>query len=333
MNEDFPGQPGYPPPGPPPPDPLAAPPTTPMYGTPPPSYAATPPPPPQPYGAYPPAAYPGQQPPGQPFPGQPAAGQPFPGQPAAGQPFPGQPVPGQPYPGQPYPPAGFPPPGFPPPPGYPGYGPQKTNGAAIASLIFGILGGVLISVICGFIALSQIKKRGDRGKGMAVAGLSLSAFWVVAIAGLIVIGSLADPGTSADAGPTGLGARPTATATTAGDPDDVRTDKLRPGDCIATITDEDTVYDMPVISCAQPHQGEVYSVTTMAAGTFPGDKAVETEAENRCGDKLDPYAIGKFKDAEFYYIFPSRRSWTSDRSITCIAVAPDNGTYTGSMVK
>ena len=37
--------------------------------------------------------------------------------------------------------------------------PQKTNGFAIASLIFGIIGGVLLSVIFGFVALSQIKKR------------------------------------------------------------------------------------------------------------------------------------------------------------------------------
>ncbi|WIM98672.1 DUF4190 domain-containing protein [Actinoplanes oblitus] len=331
MNEEIPGQP-HPAPGPapvPPPadplafgapagDPLAAPPTAPMYSAPPqPSYAATPPQQsPQPYGGYP----------GQPYPGQPAPSQPYPG-----QPYPGQQAPGQPYPGQPYPPAGFPPPGFP--PAHLNYGPPKTNGAAIASLIFGLLGGVLISVICGVIALSQIKKRGDRGKGMAVAGLSLSAFWILGIVTMVAVGSLTESDRPAGAGPTN-GARPAATATTVGTgPADVRTDELHPGDCIATISDDETVYDMPVVSCSVPHQGEVYSVTTMPAGAFPGDKKVEAEAENRCGDKLDAYAIGKFKDAEFYYIFPSRRSWTVDRSITCIAVAPDNKKYTGSMVK
>jgi prolipoprotein diacylglyceryltransferase len=65
--------------------------------------------------------------------------------------------------------------------------PQKTNGFAIASLIFGIIGGVLLSVIFGFVALSQIKKRNERGRGMAIAGLSISGAWVA----LICVGVLA----------------------------------------------------------------------------------------------------------------------------------------------
>ncbi|BCJ46146.1 hypothetical protein GCM10010168_50950 [Actinoplanes ianthinogenes] len=343
MNEQFPGQPhpvSGPAPVPPPADPLAfpAPAGDPFYSAPPqpgypaaapqPSYDAAPPVPPQPYGAYPPAAYSGQPPPGQAYPGQP---------------FPGQPYPGQPYPpAGGYPPPGFPPPGFPPagfpPPGFPMYGqPTKTNKAAVASLICGILGVIpallIVAVVCGFIALSQIKQTGEKGKGLAVAGLSVAAGWIVLFAVLIAVGVLNDDNPPVDAGPTGLD-RPTATAKpTTTEPADVRTDKLRPGDCIATISDDETVYDMPVVACSVPHQGEVYSVTTMAAGAYPGDKKVETEAENRCNDKIDAYAIGKFKDAEFYYIFPSRTSWSADRSITCIAVAPENGTYTGSMVK
>jgi hypothetical protein len=343
-------------------------PTTRMYGTPPagypsaqpsysaqpdysaqPSYSAQPDYSPQPgYPAQPSYSAPGY--PGTPQPGAAEAGYPTPGYPAPGYPGAGQPVPPQPYgayppagvPGQPYPPAGFPgqPAGYPgqpfPPPGFPMY-PQQTprrNGAAIASLIFGVLGGVLISVICGIVALVQINRRGDRGKGMAVAGLVLSAFWVAGIALAIIISVASDSTTSTSSSGTGTGSvsttRPTPTSTEAAD---VRTDKLVPGDCIASVSDDETVYDLPVVPCSQKHSGEVYSVTNMAAGAYPGDAKVEAEAEKRCDQKLDAYAIGKWKDAEFYYIFPSRRSWTSDRSITCVAVAPDDGTWTGSMVK
>ncbi len=48
-----------------------------------------------------------------------------------------------------------------------------TNGLAIASLICGILGTSLVAVILGHIALSQIKKTGQEGRGMAIAGLVL----------------------------------------------------------------------------------------------------------------------------------------------------------------
>lgn len=70
---------------------------------------------------------------------------------------------------------------FPPPPHHPyaAGAPPKTSGLAITSLILGILGfcslGVtgIGGVICGHIALSQIKKSQGRetGGGMAIAGL------------------------------------------------------------------------------------------------------------------------------------------------------------------
>ncbi|MFD0893466.1 DUF4190 domain-containing protein [Luteolibacter ambystomatis] len=49
----------------------------------------------------------------------------------------------------------------------------RTSGLAIASLVTGLLGLGLVAVICGHIALSQIKKSAGAltGKGMAVTGL------------------------------------------------------------------------------------------------------------------------------------------------------------------
>ncbi|HEU5160514.1 MAG TPA: DUF4190 domain-containing protein [Streptosporangiaceae bacterium] len=63
-----------------------------------------------------------------------------------------------------------------PPPGAPP-SQQKTNGLAVASLILGILWvwwvGSVLAVIFGHVALSQIKKTGAAGRGLAVAGLVL----------------------------------------------------------------------------------------------------------------------------------------------------------------
>lgn len=80
------------------------------------------------------------------------------------------------------------------PPG--GYGqPQRspgTNALAIVSLIAGIVWifglGSLVAVITGVIALSQISKRGQGGRGMAIAGIVLGA---VGLLGAILIAILA----------------------------------------------------------------------------------------------------------------------------------------------
>jgi hypothetical protein len=70
----------------------------------------------------------------------------------------------------------------------------KTNTLAIISLIASIAGivilwgiGSIAGVICGHISLSQIKKTGEQGRGMAIAGLIVGyAGIVLAIIGVIV---------------------------------------------------------------------------------------------------------------------------------------------------
>ncbi|MGH3915492.1 MAG: DUF4190 domain-containing protein [Pseudonocardiaceae bacterium] len=83
------------------------------------------------------------------------------------------------------------------PPHYPGDSPayreQPTNGMAIASLIFGIVGlggllwfwgvGSILALIFGYIARSQIKRRGESGSGLAIAGIVLG--WI-GMAGLVL---------------------------------------------------------------------------------------------------------------------------------------------------
>lgn len=82
----------------------------------------------------------------------------------------------------------------------------KTNVLAIVSLIASIAGiviawgiGSIVGIICGHISLSQIKKTGEEGRGMAVAGLivgyiglALAILSVIIIA--IIFGSIAASG-------------------------------------------------------------------------------------------------------------------------------------------
>ena len=73
------------------------------------------------------------------------------------------------------------------PPAAPAYQPvaagQKTNTLAIVALILGIvvpIGGI----ICGPIALGQIKRTGESGRGLAMAGLIIGI--VLTLLGIII---------------------------------------------------------------------------------------------------------------------------------------------------
>ena len=71
---------------------------------------------------------------------------------------------------------------------------SKNNSLALVSMISGIVNFVscfgclfLVSIITGFIALYQIKKTNESGKGMAVAGIVLgfASLLVYAVVGII----------------------------------------------------------------------------------------------------------------------------------------------------
>ena len=57
---------------------------------------------------------------------------------------------------------------------------RAMNGMAIASMVLGILWiegiGSILALVFGYVALSQIKTRNERGRGMAIAGVVLG--WI-----------------------------------------------------------------------------------------------------------------------------------------------------------
>ena len=85
-------------------------------------------------------------------------------------------------------------PGYPP-PYYYGYGypqPQSgTNGMAIAAMVCGICGFLclipgLVGIVLGIVSLPQIKRSGQGGRGMAIAGIVMGTLWIVALILVIV---------------------------------------------------------------------------------------------------------------------------------------------------
>lgn len=119
---------------------------------------------------------------------------PYPPDPPAGD----QPAPGYQPPPTYQPPPAYQPPGYGTQPGYPqqpGYGAQPgyqqpptpnvgTNALAIAALVSGIIWicglGSLLAVVLGIIALAQIKRSRQQGRGLAIAGIVLGALGLLA---------------------------------------------------------------------------------------------------------------------------------------------------------
>ena len=67
---------------------------------------------------------------------------------------------------------------------------QKTNGLAIASLVLSLVGFGFIAAILGHVALGQIKRQNEAGRGLALAGVIIgwvataaALFWFIAFAG------------------------------------------------------------------------------------------------------------------------------------------------------
>ncbi|MGC9499953.1 DUF4190 domain-containing protein [Streptomyces sp. WG7] len=261
------------------------------------------PPPPDPQGPHPQGQFPpGQHPQGSYQPQGPYHG-PYPQQ----GPYP----PHQPYPGawgQPF-----------------GTHPRQppVNGVAIAAFVLGVFCLVpAVGLVLGLIALARIRKRGERGKGFAVAGSVLSsvglALWVV----FLSTGAAGDFWDGLRDAARGGG---TAHA-------------LSTGQCFTTPSGslQGVTYDIDEVPCEEEHDGEVFASFELPGGAFPGEGEVARAADERCYALQDTYAMDRWAlpaDVDVYHLTPTSQSWrTGDREITCLFGNTDErGTLTGSL--
>ena len=183
--------------------------------------------------------------------------------------------------------------------------PRKTNGFAIASLIFGIVGGILLSVILGIIALRQTKDGRQGGRGMAIAGLALSGAWTFFIAVAIVLVAVYADGS-------------------------VRATDVKLGDCIETTPSNlSTVKRLPKVSCDKPHEGEVYALLPVSAASFPGQSTLRDEYEKKCLSALESYSSKASEDPvyQIFVLYPTQETWDQgDRRVACITITQDKRT-------
>jgi hypothetical protein len=207
----------------------------------------------------------------------------------------------------------WPGPEAPAPPPYPGPPPpqRKTSGFAIASFVFGLIGGVLLSVVFGIIALRRIKRQGLDGKGFAIAGLVLSGLWTLLIAAVIVLALT----TGADRDP---GGRVT-------DSGSESVFDLRTGDCMNDLEETPAELSVDVAPCGEPHDAEAVSEFDLTESVWPGLSFVTSKAEDRCLDDVESASAGAPRSGEIetFYFHPIEQSWEQgDRTVLCVAIFP-----------
>jgi hypothetical protein len=105
---------------------------------------------------------------------------------------------------------------------------------------------------------------------------------------------------------------------------------LRPGQCVNSGSDALTVV---VVSCAQPHDAEVFAAFTLPAAAWPGASAVGADASNGCESRLGSYIDPQLATASLTqeYVYPNQAAWQAgERTVVC-EVSAESGPLTGSV--
>ena len=258
-------------------------------------------------------------PPPPPAGGAPTWGQPPP--PPRGAPPWGPPAGGAPTWGQPPPPPGGGPAWGPPPP-HPAGAAAGRDSLAIPALILGILpflGGIL-GIVLGAIAFRRTGRTGQRGRGMALAGMILGTCWLLLIAGLAAADQLGEAERSSDGRVTGRGT--------------VSFKDLRTGDCPAALP-ENEFTTVKLVPCGEPHMAEVFATFPLAGSAYPGDAEANRFGLGGCRERLPAY-VGPAQ-AETYditFAYPTPDSWRlGDRNVRCLLLDDDGGLLPGGSAK
>jgi hypothetical protein len=105
---------------------------------------------------------------------------------------------------------------------------------------------------------------------------------------------------------------------------------LRPGDCINSTPNG---LDVTVLSCATPHDAEVFATFPLTASSWPGRAAVQIQASDGCVSRLAGYLNPQLANAglaqEYYY--PDRAAWQAGARTVVCEIRASTGQLSGSL--
>ncbi|WP_432071991.1 DUF4190 domain-containing protein [Streptomyces wuyuanensis] len=202
--------------------------------------------------------------------------------------------------------------------------PSALNPFAVTALVTSLLCLAPLGLIFGIVGLVQISRKGQRGKGLAIAGISASGA-VLLLAGIAV--TVVDfrvwtPPVRAESGE--VAERGWSSV-----------DSIKVGDCFSPGTGAPGRDAPPLganvelVPCDETHRGEAYATFTLSGySAFPGRDRIATVARPRCGRlfldySMDPVAFGRLQT---YFFHPDQRSWSAGkRTVVCWVARPGSG--------
>lgn len=187
---------------------------------------------------------------------------------------------------------------------------RRTDGFSVAGFVLGIAGAVVLSVPLAFYGLRRTRRTGFRGRNLAMAGLAISACWLVifsVIAGFVVWADRE----------AGLGQA-------------VPVEELRVAQCFNADLAQGSLLVARIADCAKPHTGEAYArAKAKLTGLTPDDKA--DAATQACANAFEPFVGRRYEDSQLdmYYVVLEDRA-VADGNVLCMVGTPGEQ-LTGSM--
>lgn len=186
-------------------------------------------------------------------------------------------------------------------PQFPGAARPGRNGLAVAALVLGLVGGTVLAFAFGIAALVQIGRRGQRGRGFAVAGMAAATVWLAAIAA----GAVA--AVALDGGADGSGAGASAGV----------------GDCVEFPASR-AAGEISEVPCQGTHEGEIVASFTLPEKPKPTLEGLRKAADERCGQEVRKvmHTVQPVEGGEIVSVRPELSGWADDRTVRCAVAGP-----------
>ena len=105
---------------------------------------------------------------------------------------------------------------------------------------------------------------------------------------------------------------------------------LRAGECVNSSSNGLSV---TILSCATPHEADVFATFSLAGSAWPGSAAVQQQASNGCTDRIASYLNPQLLNAGLSeeYVYPNQDAWQAGvRTVVC-EVSSTTGPLSGSV--
>ena len=105
---------------------------------------------------------------------------------------------------------------------------------------------------------------------------------------------------------------------------------LRAGEC---VNSSQNGLSVTILSCATPHEAEVFATFSLTGSSWPGDAAVQQRASSGCADRIAGYLNPQLLNAGLtqQYVYPNQDAWRAGvRTVVC-EVSAASGPLSGSV--